>query len=197
MQADFLQAEPPGKPKDTGVDSLSLLQGIFTIQESNHDLLHCKQILHQLSYQGSPGDTVVKSLPANAGNAGLTPGLGRTPGEGNGNPLQYSCLGNPRDRGGWRATIHGVAKESDTTQRLNNNSPPGITLELLGPFSKGWHPQELRSSHSERWNFLKSFKSSVTNRVCVCEYIGLVCLFQPIKRNLEPHYRPFCPCPSR
>ena len=178
------------------MDSLSLLQGIFMIQESNHDLLHCMQILHQLSYQGSPGDTVVKSLPANAGNAGLTPGLGRTLGEGNGNPLQYSCLGNPMDRGAWRATIHGVAKESDTTQRLNN-SPPGITLELLGPCSKGRYLQELRSSHSERWNFLKSFKSSVTNCICVCEYIGLVCLFQPIKRNLGPHYRLYCPCPSR
>ena len=143
---------------------------------------------------------VVKNLPASAGDKmkhGFDSWVRKIPWKRACNPLQYSCLENPMDRGGWRATIHGVAKESDTTQRLNNNSPPGITLELLGPFSKGWHPQELRSSHSERWNFLKSFKSSVTNRVCVCEYIGLVCLFQPIKRNLEPHYRPFCPCPSR
>ena len=41
-------------------------------------------------------------------------------GEGNGNPLQYSCLGNPMDRGAWQAAVHGVAKESDTTQQLNN-----------------------------------------------------------------------------
>ena len=46
----------------------------------------------------------------NAGDLGLIPGLGRSPGEGNGNPLQYSCLENPVDRGAWRATVHGVAK---------------------------------------------------------------------------------------
>ena len=52
---------------------------------------------------------------AKAGDMGSTPGSGRSPGEGNGNPLQYSCLGNPMDRGAWRATVHGAAKESDTT----------------------------------------------------------------------------------
>ena len=58
---------------------------------------------------------MVKNLPASAGDAGLIPGLGRYPGEGNGNPLQYSFLGNPTDRGDWQATVHGVAKESDVT----------------------------------------------------------------------------------
>ena len=53
---------------------------------------------------------VVKSLPANAGDARSTPGLGRYPGVGNGNPLQYSCLANSMDREAWRATVHGVAK---------------------------------------------------------------------------------------
>ena len=53
---------------------------------------------------------MVKNLLANAGDAGSIPGSGRSPGEGNGNPLQYSCLGNPMDRGAWRATDHGVAK---------------------------------------------------------------------------------------
>ena len=56
---------------------------------------------------------VVKSSPANAGDArdvGLIPGLGRSPGERNGNPLQYSCLVNPMDRGVWRAIVHGVTK---------------------------------------------------------------------------------------
>ena len=53
LQADSLPAEPPGKPKNTGVDSLSLLQGIFPTQESNQLSLHCRQILYQLSYQGS------------------------------------------------------------------------------------------------------------------------------------------------
>ena len=49
---------------------------------------------------GFPGGTVIKNLPANAGDAGSIPGLGRSPGDGNGNPLQYSCLGNSMDLGG-------------------------------------------------------------------------------------------------
>ena len=53
---------------------------------------------------------MVKNPPANAGDVGLILGLGRFPGEGNDNPLQYSCLGNPMDRGAWRAIVHGVAK---------------------------------------------------------------------------------------
>ena len=60
---------------------------------------------------GFPGGSVVKSPPANAGNSGSIPGLGRSPGEGSGNPLQYSCLGNPMDGGAWQATIHGVTEE--------------------------------------------------------------------------------------
>ena len=67
--------------------------------------------------QGFPGGTMVKNWPANAGNArdmGSIPGLGRSPGEGNGNPLQYSCLGNLMDRAAWRAIVHEVA-EPDIT----------------------------------------------------------------------------------
>jgi len=51
-----------------------------------------------------------KESACNAGDPGLIPGLGRSPGEGDGNPLQYSCLGNPLDRGTWGATVHGVTK---------------------------------------------------------------------------------------
>ena len=64
---------------------------------------------------GFPAGSVVENLPANAGDTSSIPGSGRSPGEGNDNPLQYSCLGNPMDRGAWRATVHGAAKESDTT----------------------------------------------------------------------------------
>ena len=63
----------------------------------------------------SPGDSGVKNLPGNAGDAGSVPGSGRSSAEGNGHPLQYSCLGNPMDRGGLWATVHEVAKELDTT----------------------------------------------------------------------------------
>ena len=55
-------------------------------------------------------DSVVKSSPANAGHAGLIPRLGRSTGEGNDNPLWYSCLGNPTERGAWWATVYGVAQ---------------------------------------------------------------------------------------
>ena len=58
-----------------------------------------------------------KNPPANTGNMGLIPGSGRSPGEGNGSPLPYSCLGNPMDRGAWWAAVHGITKES-------NNSVP-------------------------------------------------------------------------
>ena len=59
---------------------------------------------------GFPGGSAVKNPPANAGDEGLIPGSGRSPGEGHGNPLQYSCLENPMDRGAWWAMVHGVAK---------------------------------------------------------------------------------------
>ena len=68
-----------------------------------------------LGVLGFPGDSVVKNLPANAGASGLISGSWRSPGEGNGNPLQYSCLGNSMDRGACQATIHGVAKELGRT----------------------------------------------------------------------------------
>ena len=60
--------------------------------------------------QSFPGDSAVKNPPANAGDARSIPGSGRSPGEGSGNPLQYSCLGNSRDRGASWAIVHGVAK---------------------------------------------------------------------------------------
>ena len=61
------------------------------------------------SFMGFPGGSVVKNLPANAGDEGSIPGSGGSPGEGNGNPLQYSCLENPMERGAWWATVHRVA----------------------------------------------------------------------------------------
>ena len=62
------------------------------------------------------GGSVGKNLSANAGETGLITGSGRSPRERNGNSLQYSYLGNPMDRGAWRAIVHGVAKESDMTE---------------------------------------------------------------------------------
>ena len=73
---------------------------------------------------GFPGGSVVKNGPANAVDAGdmaLIPGLGRSPGEANGNPFLYSCLGNTMERGAWWAVAHGVTKELDITWQLNSN----------------------------------------------------------------------------
>ena len=62
-----------------------------------------------------PGGSLIKNLPANAGDMGSIPESGKSPGEGNSNPLQYSCLGNPMDGGAWQTRVHGVTKESHMT----------------------------------------------------------------------------------
>ena len=63
-----------------------------------------------------PGGSVVKNLPANSRDSGSIPGSGKSSGVGNGNPLQYSCLGNLMDRGAWRAIVQMGCKESDMTE---------------------------------------------------------------------------------
>ena len=65
---------------------------------------------YESSYEDFPHSSVGKESACNAGDLGWIPGSGRSPGEGNGNPLQYSCLENPMDRGAWWATAHGVAR---------------------------------------------------------------------------------------
>ena len=77
-----------------------------------HTYTHIYTCVYNMGFSGG---SVLKNLPANVGDAGSIPALGRSSGEGNGNTLQYSCLGNPMDRGAWWATVHGVAKESDLT----------------------------------------------------------------------------------
>ena len=94
---------------------------------------------------GFSGELVVKNLPANAGDirdAGLIPGWGRSPGEGNGKPLQYSCLGNPMDRGAWWATVHGVTGvRHDSVTEQQQQQPTGKSLRVtpLSYFSRS-HP---------------------------------------------------------
>ena len=70
------------------------------------------------SVTGFPDGSDGKESACNAGDPGSIPELGRSPGEGNGNPLQYSCLENSMDRGAWQATVHGVS-DLDTTERLS------------------------------------------------------------------------------
>ena len=102
----------PGQ--NTGVGNYSLLQWIFPTQGLN------------LQSLGFLGRSVVKNPPANAGDMGLLPELGRSPGERNGNPLQYSYLENPMDRGIWRATVHGITKSWTQLHNLATNPPPPL-----------------------------------------------------------------------
>ena len=70
----------------------------------------------------------------------MTPGSGRSPGVGNGNPFQYSCLRNPTNRGAWRATVHGVAKESDTT---DHTCKLYFYTQLGRQKARGWNMLEI------------------------------------------------------
>ena len=74
---------------------------------------------------------MVKKLPANAGDVSLIPGLGKSPGEGNGNLFQYSWLENPMDREACWAIVHGVTKELDMTEQLNNRNRNGDIYSCL------------------------------------------------------------------
>ena len=72
---------------------------------------------------------MVKNLPSNAvdlRDAGLIPGSGKSPEVGNGNPLQYSCLENPMDRGAWQATVHGVAQSWTRLRQLSTHTPSNL-----------------------------------------------------------------------
>ena len=96
MQADSLPSESPGKPLHS---------------KEGHSMITWKRDrLPTLVFLGLPGGSDSKESACNAGDLGLIPGSGRSPGDGNGNPLQYSCLGNPIDRGAWRAAVYGVAR---------------------------------------------------------------------------------------
>ena len=79
-------------------------------------------------FRGFPDGSEDKESACNAGDPGSILGLGRSPGEGNGNPLQYSCLENPMDRGAWWDTVHGVAK----SQTRLSDFTFAFTLHLLG-----------------------------------------------------------------
>ena len=100
---------------------------------------------------GFPGESDGKESACNAGDPGWILGSGRSPGEGNSNPLQHSCLGNPMDRGAWRATVHGVTKDSDMTEWLTLSlsyfpkeggaASPSVTMASHGmSFFRRWCP---------------------------------------------------------
>ena len=104
----------PGHLPNPGIEPTSpaLAEGFFITEPPGKSK---PQLLPPLSLSEFPGGSDNKASVYNAGDPGSSPGLGRSPGEGNGKPLKYSCLGNRMDRGAWQATVHGVTKESDTT----------------------------------------------------------------------------------
>ena len=106
----------------------------------------------------------IKNLPASAEEAGLTPGSGRSLGEGNGNPLHYSCLENPMDRRTWWATVHGVTKELNTTQQLNNKNHLSSQRLIFRNFfldipslKPEFKKQHFMSEHHRRWKHMLWF----------------------------------------
>ena len=161
LQMDSLPTEPQGKPKNTGVHSLSLLQWIFPTQELNWGLLHCRQILYQLRYRRSPASVkwvlfaflwllillffshyvVSDSLWPHGLQHTRLPCPSLSPwvcsdscplGEDNGNPLQYSCLENPMDGGAWWAAIYGVAQSWTWLKWLSSSSSSSsMSIELM------------------------------------------------------------------
>ena len=105
---------------------------------------------------GFPGGSEDKASACNAGDPGSIPGLGRSPGEGNGNPLQYSCLENPIERGSWRATVHGVAKNRT---RLSNFTHTHTVYTFESPLFKiqfDWVVKGYFVSDSQRFVIYKS-----------------------------------------
>ena len=98
---------------------------------------------------------MVKNLPANAGSAGLVgsiPGSGRSPGKGNGTPLQYSCLENPMDRGALQATVHRVTKSqtqlSDFTHFTHSMTASQMPLDNESMITTAQSPEHLRRSNA-------------------------------------------------
>ena len=90
----------------------------------------CGYLKHILRFPGALG---VKNPPATAGDPGSIPGLGRSPEEGNGHPLQYSCLGNPMDRGAWQVTVRRVAKSWAQLKRLSTHAGGLLSRQLQQP----------------------------------------------------------------
>ena len=126
---------------------------------------------------GFPGGSVVKNPPANTGDArdvDSIPGLGRSPGEGNGNLLQNSCLGNPMDKGAWWATVNGVTKESNMTERLTT------TIHLI--YTLGYRDHNGKTDRPIQNFSSVQFRSSVMSN--------------SLRPHESQHVRPPCPSPT-
>ena len=106
---------------------------------------------------GLPGGSVVKNPPANARDVGSIPGSRRCPGIANGNPLQYSRLGNPMDREAWRTTVQAIVNESNRAWRRNNK-----VSDIHPKGAKTWHAQSILSG------VLSELQSTITAGPSFC-----------------------------
>ena len=104
--------------------------------------------LNWMNCYGLPSGSVVKNPPANAGDTGLIPGLGRSPGGGNGNPLQYSCLENTMDRGAWQAIVLVVAKSQTWVSNWTHTQWTVLKATVMEP------PSKLRTRILWTWKIL-------------------------------------------
>ena len=105
-----IHGEPPAP--SPSASTLQIFRGCYVLVVKS-------KINHHL---GSPGGAVVKNPLVSAGDTGLFPGSGRSPGGGNGNPLQYSCLENPMDRGAWWATVQGVKRVEQLSMQAHTQT---------------------------------------------------------------------------
>ena len=139
---------------------------------------------------GFPGGSVGKESTSNAGDLGSVPGSGRSPGAGNGNPLQYSCLENSMDRRAWRATVHGVTKSQTRISNQTQEQPDGRDALSKVRGRSMWLPDPLQGHHSP-----SVFTSSPTQKLPT--FFLLLCLhFFPHNQITPPfpHIIAFCVC---
>ena len=101
-----------------------------------------KRDLTSENQAGLPGGSVVKNPPAKARDEGSVPGMGRSPGEGNNNPLQYPCLGNPMDREVWQATVHEITK---SRTRLTNENTHAYKYQQISVYKTGFITRAISS----------------------------------------------------
>ena len=110
--------------------------------------------VHPHMYLYISGGSGGKESAHSAGDPSLIPGLGRSPGEGNGNPLQYSCLGNPKDRGAWWVAVHGIAKSWTQLKWLSTHEHIMPVLSL-----KRWYRYRYALALARSFRFIPSQKS--------------------------------------
>ena len=128
---------------------------LFSAAHSAFPQMSSCSFSHLTSTKGFPGGSVVKNLPASAGDEGdmgSIPGSGRSPGGGNGNPLQYSCLENSMDRGAWQGTVHGVTQSRTRLSIQAMAAKSLLSIEQRPETVLGTYLRHSNYSRNQRWS---------------------------------------------